>query len=192
MAKYNQDLPGNGMNISIKLTDLEGNRVENDIFEQAVAGILKHQLNYLCFYAPNINSYKRFYEDEIISGWNHVGSNADLKCLNILKEKNSEKINYTIPGSDSNPYLVLLGLIESVKSGINDKLRIEAIEKESKDLSLPTSLNKARKLFEKSGHAKKSLGDEFHYHYNAIFSYECESFNNQISVWELGRYLYSV
>lgn len=192
MAKYKQDLPGNGLNISVKLTDLEDNPTDSSSFEQAVAGILKHQLDYLCYYAPNINSYKRFFEDEIISSWNKVGSNSDIKGLNIIKEKNYEKINYIIPGSDANPYLVIFALIESIRSGINKKLKISQAELETRNLSLPTSLNKARKHFERSDLAKESLGEDFHYHYNAFYAYECEAFNNQISVWELSRYLYSV
>jgi glutamine synthetase len=192
MAKFSTEFPGNSLNLKLTLTDLDGKTISDDKIGQFAAGVLKYTRDYLCFYAPNVNSYKRLYEDDIYNCWNKIGNSSDIKGVNIINENHTKKIHFAVPGADANPYLVLFALIESGKLGIEETLLTSNVEKGLKDLEIPTSLNKANKIFKLSEATKKSLGEEFHYHYNAFYSYEYESFNNQISLWELERYLYSI
>jgi glutamine synthetase len=192
MAKYLSKFHGNSLGLKISLTDLEGNNISDEEIDKFAAGILKYTTDFACFYAPNVNSYKRFYENEIFNTWNKVGDNSNIQGVNILAENNTKKISFVIPGADTNPYLVLYSIIESGKLGLQQSLSTSKVENALLDLSIPTSLNKANKLFNASQAVKHSLGEEFHYHYNAFYSYEFEAYNSQVSLWELERYLYSI
>lgn len=192
MAKYDADLPGNSMGFKFQLTDLDGKPVSDEVNDQFVAGLIKNTRDFLCFYAGNVNSYKRLYEEEYYNTWNKIGTNSDIQGVNLIKEKGVNKINFMLPGADSNPYLALFSIIESGKSGIEQKLSSKKVTQELKGVEIPTSLNKARKIFKNSEAIKNSLGADFQYHYNAIFEYEYQSYNNQVSLWELERYHYSI
>lgn len=192
MAKYDTNIPGNSMNLKFKIVDKDGKDVSEDIVSQSMAGVLNHSLDFMCFYAPNVNSYKRFFDKEIFLTWNKSGNEINIQGINKYKENNVSKINYLIPGSDSNPYLVLFAIVESVRYGIENKLNLVEVEKKHSHHELPTSLFKSLKHFKNSQYARESIGDIYHDHYSIFYNHEYESYNGQVSHWELERYLYSI
>ena len=115
--------------------------VGNALGEQAIAGIEKHLSDFLIFYAPTVNSYKRlryliclfknmiknilfyyifikffeqFREQEILSNWNKLGFMQENCGLNIIQENGEKKLFFTLPGADVNPYLCAFSLLASV------------------------------------------------------------------------------
>ena len=194
MAKYSRDFPGNNLNLKLTLLDSNDKPVSEEINDNFIAGIIKYAKDFSTMYLPNVNSYKRLYEDDIKDKWHLVGNNSNIKGINKIKENDINKIGFALPGSDANPYLVLFALIESGKLGLNENLKSEEVSNiiTKENNSFPTSLYKANKIFKNSKIAKEVLGDSFHDHFSAFYHFEYQNFNNQVSEWELERYLYSI
>ena len=192
MAKFLTELLGNRFNLKFTITNLEGKPASDNVINQALAGVLNHTLDFICFYAPNVNSYKRFFDNDLLDNWNKLGSSNDIQGINLLKDKKENKINFLLPGADANPYLSLFSIVESVRLGVQNKLDIKEAENKVSHHNLPTSLFKAVKHFKNSQVARESIGDVYHEHFGIFNTHEYESFNGQISHWELERYLYSI
>lgn len=157
-----------------------------------MAGILNHSLDFACFYAPTVNSYKRLFEEEIQEGWNKVGNNGNIQGVNHVKEDNKSIIHFALPGADSNPYLVINAAIHSALSGIRSKFNSSIVQQDLAKKTLPVNLYQAIKIYNDSAAVKKALGEDFHYHYGCFYTYEYQTYMNQISLWEKERYLYSI
>ena len=194
MAKYSKELPGNNLNLKITLLDSDNKPVSDEINDNFMAGIVKYARDFSTIYLPNVNSYKRFYEEDIKNNWFLVGDHTNIKGVNRIKENNVNKISFALPGADANPYLVLFALIESGKLGLNENLKSDEVSNSLKkeQNNFPTSLFKANKVFKNSKVAKEVLGEAFHDHFSAFYHFEYQNFNNQVSEWELERYLYSI
>jgi glutamine synthetase len=76
---------------------------------------MKHIPDFLIFYAPTVNSYKRLKETNLNNNWNKVGYQRSDCGVNIIEEKEISKLHFTIAGSDVNQYFALFSLINSVK-----------------------------------------------------------------------------
>ena len=192
MAKFHHELPGNSYNLKLVFTDNNGKQLPDSSLRQICAGILKHTLELSAFYCPNINSYKRLFEPDIHQNWNKLGDNNNLKGINLIQEDGITKISFALPGADSNPYLILMSIIKSAQNGLENKLDVSNIEKELDSKSLPMTLLQGVKHFEKSAFAKQILGEEYHDHYCNFYTYEFKQYMNQISNWEMERYLYAI
>lgn len=192
MAKFKKEEPGNGMNIKYVFSSKEGKALPNEQIDYICGGILNHTLDFSCFYGPTVNSYKRFFEEEISGKWNKIGNNSEICGVNILNEDDKKKVHLMLPGADSNPYLVSYVALESALDGIKTKTCSKTAENNLKDKKLPITLNQANKLFRNSDFAKLVFGNDYHYHYNAFYVYEYQQYMNQVSLWEAERYLYSV
>lgn len=192
MAKFHKNTPGNGLNLKLVFTDKDGKALSNEKIDQISAGILNHTLDFPVFYGPNVNSYKRWFEDEIKESWNKIGNNSNIQGVNVIEEDKLKKIHFILPGADSNPYLVLFAAIESAKEGLKEKITSKKAESNLEGKRLPINLNQANKLFNDSKFAKQILGNDYHYHYNAFYTFEYREYLNQVSLWESKRYLYSV
>lgn len=192
MSKFHKDSPGNALNLKLIFTDKDGKSLSDEHIDHISSGILNHTLDFPVFYGPTANSYKRWFEDEIKFGWNKIGNNSNIQGVNLINEDNFKKIQFLLPGSDTNPYLVLFAAIESAKEGLKEKITNKIAEKNLEDKRLPINLNYANKFFNDSKFAKRVLGNDYHYHFNAFYMFEYREYLNQVSLWESERYLYSV
>jgi glutamine synthetase len=149
MAKLNEDWLGNSMDLKLIIKDAKYNNVldskftcfkinlfsgfkycensnnasfKDSIGEHALSGIIKHLPDFLILYAPTVNSYKRLKEEQFEENWNKFGYMQDDCGVNIIEEKNIQKILFTLTGSDVNPYFALFGLLTSVSFFINGLL----------------------------------------------------------------------
>lgn len=192
MAKFHKDEPGNGLNLKLRFTDLDGNDLSAEKTDMIGAGILKNTLDFACLYGPNNNSYKRFLEEEVLQSWNKMGNNSNIQGVNLVEENKQKKIHFNLPGSDSNPYLVLFSAIKSAENGLKEKISSSQAEKLLSDKRLPISLYQSIKSFRDSNIVKESLGRDFHFHYTEFFKFEYQQYMDQVSLWENERYLYSI
>ena len=144
MAKLNEDWLGNSLDLKLIIKDAKNNNVldskfisfkkfyflfsgfkycdnsnnasfKDSIGEHALSGIIKQLPDFLIFYAPTVNSYKRLKEEQFEDNWNKFGYMQDDCGVNIIEEKNIQKILFTLTGSDVNPYFALFGLLTSVR-----------------------------------------------------------------------------
>lgn len=192
MAKSHDEFVGNSLNIKLTFYDQNQKNIYGETLNNLTAGILSNILDYTIFYCPNANSYKRLKEEDIDINWNKVGDNENLRGINIIKEKSESKVLFTLTGSDTNPYLALMSILNSALNGLLSKDTIEKAEKKLHDKKLPLTLYNSIQNYEKSNEALNSLGEKFHKHFNSFYTWEYTQYMNQVSNWELERYLYSV
>jgi glutamine synthetase len=132
MAKPNAGAIGNSANIKLILKDKDGNNLlesikfftidntgnntfKHSLGENSVAGIINHIQDFILFYCPTVNSFKRLKEPYLFNNWNKLGHMQDNMGLNVITEGECNKLLFKIPGSDANIYLALYALLTSVK-----------------------------------------------------------------------------
>jgi glutamine synthetase len=81
---------------------------------------VKNLPDFFIFYAPTVNSYKRLKETNFEEHWNKFGHMRDDCGVNIIDERNTQKILFTLTGADVNPYLSLYSILTSVKNTNNN------------------------------------------------------------------------
>lgn len=130
MAKPNKDRAGSSSHIHMSLLDLNGNNVfqGNDykITDEIscsntmlyfIGGLMHYSLDSFIFYAPTINSYKRFknfsWAPSNLGIWSYDNRTAPFRICG--KGKNL-RIEYRIPGGDINQYLAYSAAISAVSN----------------------------------------------------------------------------
>jgi glutamine synthetase len=143
------------------------------------------------FYAPNINSYKRFQPGSFAPTAVAWGNDNRTCSLRVVGHGSAKRVENRMPGADVNPYLALAALIASGLDGIERELELEpAFEGnayESDKPHVPSSLRDARDLFAQSDLARRAFGDDVVDHYLNNARVELEAFDAAVTDWELYR-----
>ena len=203
MAKFATDQAGSSSHIHMSLWkdgknafagDQELGPVKgSDLFRWFLGGWIQHVPDVMPFYAPTINSYKRFVDgswaptrlawsyDNRTAGFRVVGSGASLR------------IECRIPGADCNPYLAFAASLASGLDGIKNKIEppeifIGDIYAAAHLPRVPYTLAEATILFENSEFAKNTFGKEVVEHYSHFFKTEQKSYDKSVTDWERRRY----
>src|SRR5699024_5443082 len=131
MAKPDHRWTGSSGHIHLSLWDLNGEKNQfsnfgtdamSDKMRYFLAGVLKYKRDLSLFFAPYINSYKRF-ADESWAPVNVVWSRDNRSSgYRIVGKGESLRIETRIPGADVNPYLAYTALIGSGLYGIEQQL----------------------------------------------------------------------
>src|ERR1700757_1391717 len=125
MAKFNER-EGNSCHTHLSLRDAAGNPVFLDadghspskLFQQFMAGMLRHAPEIALFFAPNINSYKRFAAGSFAPTALAWGTDNRTCAFRVLGHGKSIRVENRLPGGDVNPYLVLAAMIAAGLDGI--------------------------------------------------------------------------
>jgi len=133
------------------------------------------------FYAPNINSYKRFSEGYWAPTEVTKGSDDRTSMIRVI-EDTTYRFEFRLPGADANIYLVLVGLIYSICDGLD--LTVEEGTKK-----IDRNLYAASNTFGRSRTVAGYIGEAAQAHYLNLFISEFELANNVVSSCELERYL---
>ena len=203
MAKPNAGQAGSSCHIHLSLFAGEENAfvgdkalgpVEaSDLFRWFLGGWMAHLPEVMVFYAPTVNSYKR-YEDGSWAptriAWSYDNRTAGFR---VVGHENSLRIECRVPGADCNPYLAYAAVLASGLDGIVN--RIEPPEIFEGDMyaarhlpRVPASLEQAVDSFEASEFAKDAFGADVVEHYSHFFRTEVESFRQSVTDWERQRY----
>jgi glutamine synthetase len=114
MAKLFENAPGNSLNLKLMVKDKDNNNIFSEsIGNSAIAGLLKHITDFIIFYAPTVNSYKRL-KEPIYNNWNKFGYMTENNGANLIYENNHKKVLFTIPGADVNIYFTVFAMLTSV------------------------------------------------------------------------------
>jgi len=165
----------------------------SDTFAHFLGGWIKHAPDVMVFYAPTVNSYKRYQAGSWAPtrlGWSHDNRTAGFR---VVGEGPALRIECRVPGADVNPYLTYAGLLASGLAGIENRIdpppMFEGDVYGAQDLpSVPKSLADATTLFEKSAFARKAFGAEVVEHYARFFRTEQECYDRAVTDWERRRY----
>jgi glutamine synthetase len=203
MAKYDARQAGSSCHVHISLWrdgqnrfagkhDFHGVRC-SDEFRWFLGGWMQHAAELMVFYAPTVNSYKRFQSgswaptglawsiDNRTAGFRVVGHDASLR------------IECRIPGADCNPYLTLAASLASGLDGIRQRIEPPApvrgdVYKTAGVERVPTSLGAAIERFATSPFAAEAFGAEIVRHYAHFFQTEQRAFDQAVTDWERLRY----
>ncbi len=203
MAKYAADQAGSSSHIHLSLWNTKGNAFDgnesigpiqgSETFRWFLGGWLAHVPEFMVFYAPTVNAYKRYRSGSWAPtriAWSHDNRTAGFR---VVGQGSSLRIECRIPGADCNPYLAIAAAIASGMDGIAN--RIEPPENFAGDVyaasnlaRVPQHLSAAQLNFQNSSFVRQVLGDAVVDHYARFFAVEQEAFENAVTDWERQRY----
>jgi glutamine synthetase len=192
MAKFDAR-EGNSCHIHLSLRGTDDSLVFDDerVFESFVAGQLRHLRELTLFYAPNINSYKRYAHGSFAPTAVRWGRDNRTCALRVVGHGPSLRVENRVPGADVNPYLALAAMIAAGLRGIDEGLELEpAFAGNAYDddgPKVPHTLRDARDLFAGSALAREAFGDEVVEHYLNYARVELEAFEAAVTDWERFR-----
>ena len=195
MAKYNER-EGNSCHIHLSLRGHDGGTVfwdhrRTDLYDRFIAGVLATLVDFSLFYAPNINSYKRFAEGSFAPtaiGW---GTDNRTCAVRLVGERESARLENRVPGGDVNPYLALAAMIAGGLYGVEQGLplppEVSGNAYRSDLPTVPRTLSDAREAFTGSAVARDVFGDAVVDHYTNMADVELAAFEAAVTDWELRR-----
>lgn len=205
MAKWSQDLPGNGGHVHQSLWDIQNTknlfydekdpRKMSELMRHYVAGQLHCLPHILPMYAPTINSYKRLVEGAWAPTTLTWAVDNRTTALRILSgSSKSTRLETRVIGSDVNPYLAMAACLASGLYGIKNKIELSTPEtvgngyRDYKNGTLPTNLYEATLQMKHSILARELFSDGFVNHFCSTREWEWKEFNSQVTDWEKNRY----
>jgi glutamine synthetase len=198
MAKYDQR-EGNSCHIHLSLRTEDGEPVfagdrpggVSPVFEQFLAGQLAALRELSYFFAPNINSYKRYQAGSFAPTAVAWGLDNRTCALRVIGHGASLRFENRLPGGDVNPYLAVAAMIAAGLHGIENELPLQDAFAGNAYVSdaprVPTTLREAAELLGGSDLARKSLGDEVVDHYANTARVELAAFDAAVTDWERVR-----
>ena len=99
----------------------------SDEFRWFLGGWMAHVPELMVFYAPTINSYKRYQDGSWAPtrlGWSYDNRTAGFR---VVGHGESLRIECRIPGADTNPYLAYAAVLASGLDGITNKIEAPEI-----------------------------------------------------------------
>jgi glutamine synthetase len=181
MAKWNTGLAGSSFHLHSSLWDKKtGEPVGYDKagpahmsqrLQQWVAGQLACGRDFSVFYAPYVNSYRRYMAGTFAP--TRLVAGVDNRTCGLRLVGHSPKairVENRCPGADANPYLAFAAAIAAGIYGITHGLAFEGIYtgdayRDPKVREVPKSLYEATRLFEESKIAREAFGDVVVDHY---------------------------
>ena len=196
MAKYDQR-EGNSCHIHLSLRGTDGtvsfadeNREggRSEIFDHFLAGLLATMREFTYFYAPNVNSYKRFAAGSFAPTAVAWGTDNRTCALRVVGHGAGLRVENRVPGGDVNPYLSVAAMMAGGLYGIAEKLTLDPMcvgnAYTGDYVHVPSTLAEARDLLHGSAIARAAFGDEVVDHYVNAADVELAAYNATVTDWE--------
>lgn len=204
MAKYDMGAAGSSFHLHSSLWDRAGRRPLfatrgrgaprslPPLAGQWLAGQMALARELALFYAPTVNSYKRyqagsFAPTRIVAGWDN------RTCgFRLCGEGAAFRVENRIPGADANPYLAFAATIAAGLHGLQNRLKAPRLYEGNayQDATLPQvpkTLREAIGELERSRAARAAFGDRVVDHYLHLAQLEQQAFDQAVTDWELLR-----
>ena len=206
MAKYDMGAAGSSFHLHSSLWDRSGRRglfaegkakngqrpPASPLFGQWLGGQMAMARELAYFYAPTVNSYKRyqagsFAPTRIAAGWDN------RTCgFRLCGEGPSFRVENRIPGADANPYLAFAATIAAGLHGVASRLKMPRLYEGNayEDATLPQvpkTLREAIADLERSKVARAAFGERVLEHYLHTARLEQQAFDQVVTDWELNR-----
>jgi len=203
MAKFAGDQAGSSCHIHLSLWQNGQNAfagdqqlgpvLGSDVFRWFLGGWIAHVPDVMPFYAPTVNSYKRYVDNSWAPtrlAWSYDNRTAGFR---VVGKGASLRIECRIPGADCNPYLAFAAALASGLDGIRQQTEPPPIF--AGDIyaaahlpRVPYSLREATEGFANSAFARAAFGAEAVDHYAHFFRTEQQAFDRAVTDWERKRY----
>ena len=203
MAKIGADQAGSSSHIHLSLwkdgqnlfsgNEQWGNVLCSNLFRWFIGGWIHHVPEVMVFYAPTVNSYKRYRAGSWAPTRLAVSVDNRAAGFRIVGKGQSLRVECRIPGADCNPYLAFAAALASGMDGIANKIEPPAIFNgdiyAAQDLpSVPANLRDAVSIFGKSAFTKESFGEAVVAHYLHFYETEQDAYDKAVTDWERQRY----
>jgi len=195
MAKPMQKEPGSSMHIHQSLIDVKtGKNIfanedgsYSERFMNYIGGLQKYTGNAISFYAPNVNSYRRFAPEiaaPINMNWGIDNRTAGLRVPEAVAE--ATRIENRFPGADCNPYLAIAASLACGYLGMKEQLKPTEPTSVSPDdeVEIARTLEEGLRLLEDCPELIEIMGSSFVDAYIGVKRKEFETFHEVISSWE--------
>jgi glutamine synthetase len=196
MAKYNER-EGNSCHIHLSVRGTNGDAVMADgagmskLMEHWIAGLLHTMRELTLFFAPNINSYKRYVEGSFAPTAVAWGMDNRTCALRVVGHGAGLRVENRVPGGDVNPYLAVAAIIAGGLYGLENELELEPMftgNAYSSDAPrVPSTLRDAAELFAASTIARDAFGADVVAHYLNNARVEQRAYDAAITDWERVR-----
>jgi glutamine synthetase len=203
IAKWDKTFPGQGGHVHVSLQDSEGHGVFygadggiSETMRHFIGGVRKLAPEFAALAAPTVNSYRRLvpgYWAPTAATWGV--DNRTVAVRAISGSSKSQRVEYRIPGADTNPYLTLAAAFGAGLWGIENKIEPGEpmtgnayTQPVAQELQLPRTLGEAAEVFHRSAAAREIFGDDFVDHFAATRDWEEREFRRHVTDWELSRY----
>ncbi|MGB0204307.1 MAG: type III glutamate--ammonia ligase [Neptuniibacter sp.] len=213
MPKPASDRTGNGMHFHLSITDKDGKNLFNDDSDSNgmglskmayhfTAGLLHHAKALCAIAAPTVNSYKRLVVGGTASGatWAPAYIAYGDNNRSAMVRVPYGRLEFRLPDSGCNPYLVHAALIAAGLDGIERELDpgepkninlFALTEEERKEQGieiLPQNLNEALDALEADTVLTERLGKEIVSEFLKVKRMEWTEYSRHVSDWELKHY----
>ncbi|MDJ0841967.1 MAG: glutamine synthetase family protein [Acidobacteriota bacterium] len=205
MAKFHEKLAGSSCHMHVSLWDKDGNKpifpgdkqigpvMGSDQFRWFLGGWMKHVSDLMPFYAPTVNSYKRYKAGSWAPtgiAWSYDNRTAGFR---VVGSGPSLRIESRVAGADVNPYLGYAAVLASGLDGIENRIEPPPIFQGDVYTAanlphVPKTFGRAVDCFEKSEFARKAFGEAVVEHYLHFFKTELHAYENAVTDWERKRY----
>ncbi len=167
-----------------------------------LGGLLRHARAMCAVTNPLVNSYKRLvpgYEAPVNVAWSIRNRSPMIRVPE--RRGTGTRLELRTPDASANPYLALAVMLAAGLEGIETQADWrepvntniwEMSHRERRRLridDLPRDLNEACTEFEKDEVMRSALGEHLASHFLAAKRAEWEAYNEQVTEWELRRYL---
>jgi glutamine synthetase len=200
MAKFDAR-EGNSCHVHLSLRGLhDGGAVCADdsrpgghsaLFDHFLAGVQSTMRELSYFYAPNINSYKRFQPGSFAPTAVAWGRDNRTCALRVVGHGVGLRLENRLPGGDVNPYLAIAAMLAGGLHGVEHEVPLaEPVSGNAYTADLehvPTTLLQARDLLAGSQVARAAFGDDVVDHYVNAADVELSAFDAAVTDWERVR-----
>jgi glutamine synthetase len=199
MAKPNER-EGNSCHIHFSLRSTDGDTPAfgdghgmSGLMRRALAGILATMPEFTLWYAPNVNSYKRYQPGSFAPTALRWGTDNRTCALRVVGHSPTGlRFENRVPGGDVNPYLALAAMTAGALYGIEHELELEAAYTgnaytDADAPRVPATLRDAAAFWESSTVAARAFGEDVVGHYANNARVELTAFDAAVTDWELRR-----
>ena len=160
---------------------------------QFTAGLIAYAPDCMVFFAPYINSYKRFARGTFAptkTAWSVDNRTAGFRLCG--GDTKAVRMECRIPGSDMNPYLAQAALLAAGLKGLEEGLELQPstdgdMYENENVAEIPTTLRAATEALRNSTMLREAMGDDVIDHYVRCAEWEQEEFDRVVTDWEIAR-----
>lgn len=201
LPKWHHDRVGSASHVHMSLWadgknvfhDPGGENGMSQTMRHFMAGLIAYAADCTYFFAPYINSYKRFVRGTFAptkSAWSVDNRTAGFRLCGA--DTKSVRVECRIPGSDINPYLTQAALLAAGLKGIEDKLDLSPaatgdMYQDESVPEIPNTLRAATESLRSSTMLRAAMGDFVIDHYTRAAEWEQEEFDRVVTDWEVAR-----
>jgi glutamine synthetase len=163
------------------------------LFRQFLGGLMKYSPELCLFFAPTINSYKRYQPGSWAPTRMAWASDNRTVGFRVVGDQSGFRIENRMPGADANPYLALAAMVAAGLAGIEERLDCGQEYRGNAYVDpalarLPSSLAEAADLLARSRFARAEFGEAVVDYYVHHARLEVQTFGNAVTDWEKKRY----